>query len=134
VAFFDRIAEAAGLSLDRSTITILNLLAVNGRLRYSELSELLAVDRSTASRQVAAAMAAGLVVQTTDPSDGRARILTLTKKGEAAHKKASGAWYEIIESLVGDWDEKDQEMLAVLLTRLVERMKDSYYTKDYTKD
>jgi hypothetical protein len=43
VAFFDRIVEVAGLSLDRSTITILNLLAVNGRLRYSELSELLAV-------------------------------------------------------------------------------------------
>jgi DNA-binding MarR family transcriptional regulator len=79
-------------------------------------------------------MAAGLVVQTTDPSDGRARILTLTKKGEAAHNKASAAWYEIIESLVGDWDDGDQEMLAVLLTRLVERMMDSYYTKDYTED
>jgi DNA-binding MarR family transcriptional regulator len=75
-------------------------------------------------------MTAGLVVQTTDPSDGRARILTLTKKGEATHAKASVAWDEIIESLVGDWDDKDQEMLAVLLTRLVERMRDSYYTRN----
>ena len=49
VTLFGRIVEAAGFSLDRSTITVLNLLAVNGRLRYSELSELLPVDRSTAS-------------------------------------------------------------------------------------
>ena len=129
VAFFDRISEVAGLSLDRSTITILNLLSVNGRLRYSELSDLLAVDRSTASRQVATAISAELVAQTTDPSDKRARILTLTKKGEAVHEAESAAWHIVIDSLVSGWADEDQEMLAVLLTRLVDRMRDEYYTR-----
>lgn len=127
VAFFDQVISIAGLAIDRSTITILDLLRANGVLRYSQLSASLALDRSTVSRQVAAAIAAGFVKQSNDPTDGRARMLELTPAGEYALDRASLGWKHVVEALVEDWSERDQRKLATMLSRLSDRMYDSYY-------
>ena len=97
----DQVIGVSGLSIDRSTVTILDLLQINGALWYSQLAEALAFDRSTVSRQVGAAISAGYVSQRVDPNDARARVLALTEDGRGALERVSRGWKTVVETLVG---------------------------------
>lgn len=59
----------------------LETLVDRGPVRLGALADLLFLDKSTTSRVVGALVRKGYVEQGADPSDGRATILTATKKG-----------------------------------------------------
>ncbi|WP_442007058.1 MarR family winged helix-turn-helix transcriptional regulator [Paenarthrobacter sp. RAF54_2] len=67
-------------------ISILTRLSATGTLRISDLANRLGLDRSTLSRQVAAAVTAGYVSRTTDESDSRAYLVSMTDEGKAAYR------------------------------------------------
>ena len=66
-----RAAEGAlgRAGLPSSTAAVLGVLAEHGRIRLGRLAELLGIDPSVASRHVAHAHQAGLVVREPDPLD-----------------------------------------------------------------
>ncbi|MGO4250601.1 MarR family winged helix-turn-helix transcriptional regulator [Paenarthrobacter sp. RAF54_2] len=84
--FHALLVERSGVSIDRSMISILTRLSATGTLRISDLANRLGLDRSTLSRQVAAAVTAGYVSRTTDESDSRAYLVSMTDEGKAAYR------------------------------------------------
>lgn len=72
------------------TIPEWRVLAVVGRyetLSPSGVGELTAMDKVKVSRAAASLVSRGLVKQSQDPSDGRGRLLRLTRKGLSLHGK-----------------------------------------------
>lgn len=81
--FMRNYAEDFGL-----TIPEWRVLAVVGRfqtLSPSAVGELTAMDKVKVSRAAASLVSRGLVKQSQDPSDGRGRLLRLTRKGVTLH-------------------------------------------------
>jgi DNA-binding MarR family transcriptional regulator len=81
--FTRKYAERFGL-----TIPEWRVLAVVGRfqtLSPSAVGQHAAMDKVKVSRAAASLAARGLVRQTQDPSDGRGRLLRLTRKGTTLH-------------------------------------------------
>jgi DNA-binding MarR family transcriptional regulator len=84
--FAKHYAEEYGLSIPEWRV-----LAVVGRFGTaspSMVSEWAAMDKVKVSRAAATLVARGLLKQTQDPADGRARLLRLTRKGTAMHQGA----------------------------------------------
>jgi DNA-binding MarR family transcriptional regulator len=81
--FTQSYAEQFGL-----TIPEWRVLAVVGRfetLSPSAVGEATAMDKVKVSRAAASLVARGLLKQSQDPSDGRGRLLRLTRKGVSLH-------------------------------------------------
>jgi DNA-binding MarR family transcriptional regulator len=123
--YYQHIAESARVRIDRSAISLLNLLDRLGPLRTSEVAQRQGLDRSTVSRQVAAAVDAGWVSRTNDQRDARAALLSLTDAGKQVHAKLQRGHHTVARQLVADWDRHDQQELARLLAKLAQRMEES---------
>ena len=100
---------ASGLSLARAKV--LQVLAENGPLRQSSLAEELGFAQRTVTQAVEALARDGLVERTSDPIDGRAKLVTLTAEGTAALTASTGAGDEVLEGIFGALD---REQLASL--------------------
>jgi DNA-binding MarR family transcriptional regulator len=124
--FYDKIVERSNLKLDRSTISILDVLKRQGPMRTSDLADSLGLDRSTISRQVTSAIALGFVAREGDPRDARAAMLSLTDEGRAKQQKLAHAWLTIAMDLVADWSFADQVEIARLLGRLADKIEEDY--------
>ena len=78
----------------------------------------LGLDRSNASRMLAAAVAAGLVAKQVHPGDGRRAELAITPAGREL-LVAARAWQDqVFARLVADWPAADARRLAGYLQRL----------------
>jgi DNA-binding MarR family transcriptional regulator len=87
--FYDKMLVPSGL---RSTqYSLLNVLSLTGELRINDLAHLLAMDRTTLTRNLRPLIKQGLVKISTG-SDRRARIILLTSKGRSAMDKATPFW------------------------------------------
>lgn len=117
---FDRVSERAGIHIERTGFPILRAIGA-GPARVTALAAELGVDLSTMSRQVRALEDAGLITRTPDPADGRAAVLALTPEGIEVLKRLRASRRSLVAEQVADWDERDVEHLADLLTRLSER-------------
>ena len=118
----ERMVERAGLRIDRAAYPLLRRIGDEGPIRLSDLATRLAVDVSTASRQVKTLEAAGLVRREGDPDDGRASALTLTPAGEETVARLRRAWHDTIAELVADWPAADVDTLGRLLDRLADEL------------
>lgn len=124
--FYQQIAARSGLHFDRSIVTLLAVFREGMELRQSQLADLVGVERSTLSRQVAGAMKLGLVTSRQDTADKRAILLKLTPAGIAARRQVSAAWYDLISDFTDEWPAQDQRTLADLLARLVDGIQRTY--------
>jgi DNA-binding MarR family transcriptional regulator len=120
--YYQHIADSAQVRIDRSAISLLNLLARLGPLRTSEVAQRQGLDRSTVSRQVASVVDAGWVFRTNDLRDARAALLSLTDEGQRVHEKLRSAHQTVTSELVVDWSSRDQQELGRLLRKLALRM------------
>jgi DNA-binding MarR family transcriptional regulator len=119
---YEEIAARSNEKLDRSAMNILGTLKLQGPKRTSDLADILGLDRSTVSRQVAAAIDLGLVVRDEDEHDARAAMISLSDQGRAKQQKIAHAWQGIAMDLVSDWDYAEQQEIARLLAKLVARI------------
>jgi DNA-binding MarR family transcriptional regulator len=85
----DALAEA-GMRADE--YAVYSLLFEKGPLTATEMSEFLGMPLSTVLDYVKAMTAAGHVVRTSHPFDGRAMQLSLNRSGIAAQKRANTHW------------------------------------------
>jgi DNA-binding MarR family transcriptional regulator len=105
-------------AVDRRLFLLLNLIADRGPVRASELIDVMAVDQSTVSRQLAALIDHGLVARSTDPSDRRAALVTVTRKGRAAIGTARHAWQRTLAELTSEWSPTQRTALLRSLNQL----------------
>jgi len=91
-------------SLRRSDVMLLRTLAEQGECRLSDLSHRLALNPSVISRQLADLEADGIVDRRADPDDGRAGLVSLSRKGREQLEAVRETYAAILsEQLVG-WD------------------------------
>jgi DNA-binding MarR family transcriptional regulator len=104
--------------LDPTAYPMIGVLGESGPMRVSDLGARLFLDKSTVSRQVAAAVRLGLVETTVDPTDARARLAGLTEPGRTAYQalrtERRGRW---LAALAG-WDRAEIVTLTELLAKL----------------
>ena len=90
--FYDRYLAAAGLRTTQ--YGILSRLKRHGPMSINMLAAELVVDRTTLGRNIRPLERDGLIAIESDPSDGRSKILRLTKVGDTRFQRAQKHWAE----------------------------------------
>ena len=90
----------------------------NGSAAIGDVAIELGLDRSNASRMLAAAVDAGLVSKTVSPHDARRTQLRATASGRALLATARAWQQETFSQLVADWQAQDARRFAAYLRRL----------------
>ena len=112
-----RLAGELHPDLDGAAYGLLALLHDAGPLRASDLVNLLDLDKSTVSRQVASLVELGLVDRAPDPADGRAQVLTSSAEGTARLQRIREVRRARWEADLADWPADDVAALGDLLAR-----------------
>ena len=119
-------AEAAGGSsrLDYGELRLLDAIRVAESkcpdgATVGDLSRLLGVDPSRASRQVAGAVAKGLLQRRAAQRDGRKVLLEVTPRGAKLQARGSELTRARIGLALEAWSDADRARFAQLLTRFV---------------
>ena len=89
-----------------------------GSAAIGDVAVELGLDRSNASRMLAAAVGAGLVTKTVSAADGRRTELRATASGRELLASARAWQREIFTELVADWPAQDARRFAGYLQRL----------------
>ena len=107
---------------DRSAIALLAELMAVGSLRATDLAERACLDLSTVSRHLRAQEAAGNIVRTPDPDDGRATLLQLTDTGRALVVETKQSRRELLGAAIAQWPDEDVESFTSLARKLANDM------------
>ncbi len=107
-----------GITINRTGHWLLVRVSESAPVRLSEIAESVELDLSTLSRQVRCLVAAGLVAKVPDPADGRAALLSLTRRGAAVLESVSEARRRVLAEAIADWTDEDRSTLATGLLRL----------------
>ncbi|MHB1009355.1 MAG: MarR family winged helix-turn-helix transcriptional regulator [Propionibacteriaceae bacterium] len=99
---------------------------LDGPLRATELAELLYVDLSVVSRQIASLSDRGLVVKTRDADDRRAFRVEITEAGRSLVSDVACIRQRFLEGLLDEWDTEDVTRFADYLHRLTQAL-DSHH-------
>jgi DNA-binding MarR family transcriptional regulator len=98
--------------------TALAAVHLHGPIRVSDVAARLNVDRSVASRQLAALGSAGYVVSETDSEDGRVLRMTTTDAGRRALEESHRRMVHTFSDTLANWTEEEVAMLSGGLARL----------------
>jgi DNA-binding MarR family transcriptional regulator len=116
--FYSQVMKTSSVTLDRSTVSILNRLIVVGPQVLPELARYLGLDRSTISRQATAAVHLGVVEKTAADDGSRACRLSLTEYGRDCILEVRSHWLDLVRELLDELSPHDQRGLATYLPRL----------------
>lgn len=119
--FTERVADAAGVRLDRSAYVLLALLGERP-WRVGQLAEHLSLDVSTVSRQVQALEEAGLARREPHATDRRGWVVVIDEAGRVAVEAHRRARRELFTELLSDTSTADLEIVASVLHRLADRI------------
>lgn len=118
----ERLIARAGIAIEPAGYAVLNRIGEAGEARLSELAGLLGVDTSTLSRQVKQLVHDGYLARASDPDDGRASIIRLTRRGRHAVQRIRVARRVALEELLSDWTLDDRKRFADLLVRFADAL------------
>jgi DNA-binding MarR family transcriptional regulator len=126
--FYSRVMKTSSVTLDRSTVSILNRLIVVGPQLLPELASYLGLDRSTISRQATAAVHLGVVEKTAADDGSRAYQLSLTEYGRDCILEVRSRWLDLVRGLLDELSPQDQRGLATYLPRLSKVLEPTFET------
>lgn len=112
-------AEVAGVSLTNMAAGILSALHNLGSLRATALADALESEAPLISRELKTLSAQGYVEIIADPTDRRARVVSLNDTGRDAYQKFRSATDGITAHAFRSWDDDDILTLRELLSRVV---------------
>ena len=111
-------AERAGVSIPGAAQRVLYELVERGDARLTDLARWTERDPGVLSRQMDLLEGAGLVERRSDPQDGRARVLRVTRSGRRISAQLRRAQDETFATLLADWSGKDLASAAAGMERL----------------
>jgi DNA-binding MarR family transcriptional regulator len=97
---------ARTLECGRGGLSVIRILD-RGPRQVGDIAQLLRVDVSVASRQVAALAEAGLVDRDVPATDRRARLVALTDAGRAVADRSKATAVDLASAIFADWDDDD---------------------------
>jgi DNA-binding MarR family transcriptional regulator len=97
---------------------LLNLIDPTRGLRLTKLSERLIRSKSQVTRNIGALEELGLVKRLDDGSDGRAQLVTLTRKGEKLRDQANKEHAKSLHARFGFLTAHERQTLVGLLDKL----------------
>jgi DNA-binding MarR family transcriptional regulator len=120
---WNHFAKSTGLSMPQ--FSILMQLHHKGPCGLSEISERFDVTAAAASQLVDKLVHAGYLERAEDPSDRRAKLLTLSAKGEELIGQGTEERYRWMDDLAATLSEEDQKKVSealILLTTAAQEM------------
>jgi DNA-binding MarR family transcriptional regulator len=90
-----------------------------------DVANALAIDITTFSRQIKTLVEKGLVKKTTDPSDNRIHILSLTSVGESMDKQIDGEVNGYLEQILGQFSDFERQSVINSMNLLEKAMQKS---------
>jgi len=114
-----QILAKTGETLDQPAHQALRHLLAWGSMRPTALSEVLGTGASHVSKIVGRLESAGLVKRSTDPSDRRATLITLTGPGEQAARGVYDLGDRMITEVLEGWSAADVRRYSDLTQRFV---------------
>lgn len=118
-AFQGEVLAKSGESIDQQSHATLRHLLAWGPMRPTALAEVLATGASHVSKIVRRLEADGWVQRTTDPSDGRATLISLTEAGEEAAHGVYALGDRMIAEVLEGWSDGDVRAYTDLTVRFV---------------
>ena len=100
----------------------LAVIAEHGTLSPTAVGQLTQMDKVKVSRAAQSLVGKGLLRQSPDPSDGRGRLLRLTRKGTATHARMVPVAEKTESMLFDDLSRADLAALNRVLTKLTSRL------------
>jgi DNA-binding MarR family transcriptional regulator len=110
--------------VDLAQADALEVLAIRGPRKMSELAAELRVDASAATRTVRRLADAGLIERSTPESDGRAVVVSLSDEGWRVCAELGSRGRAAMALLLDEFEQAEQEQLASLLERFVRAIGD----------
>jgi DNA-binding MarR family transcriptional regulator len=114
------ILAKSGETLDQPSHQTLRHLLAWGPMRPSAVSEVLGTGASHVSKIVRRLEQDGLVQRSTDPSDGRATLISLTPAGEVAARGVYELGDRMIAEVLDGWSAADVRRFTDLTERFVD--------------
>ena len=108
--------------LSRTDIVTLGVLATRGTCRPGRVAEVLCVDRSVISRQLAGLDQMGLIERAADPEDGRAELVSLSTAGHERLVAARDAMCAALAERLDPWSVPEIHHVVDTLDELTERL------------
>jgi DNA-binding MarR family transcriptional regulator len=111
-------SQLSGVDLLPTTVGALAAVFRLGPVRLTDVAAHLDLEPSRVSKEVNRLVEADLVAPVTDPTDGRAVLLSVTAEGADAFRRYRATVDAQLASLLLDWSDDDVHQLAALLGRL----------------
>jgi len=112
------VLDEVGVRVEMPAAAVLSTLNERGRMRPSAIAEVLHLDLSSVSRQVASLEREGWLFRERDPHDYRAALVDLTPPGRAVLHEVRAASVAHLRRLLPDWHDDELEQFAAQLHRL----------------
>lgn len=117
--------DEANISMSAEEISILTVLAhLDKPPQMRPLAEKLGRDATTVSRQVAGLEDAGLVKRSRSPDDGRASVVTVTRKGLRILEGTIPLTRALRARAMKGISESDQKTLAITLSQMLKNLRE----------
>ncbi len=113
-------SERAGVALTPTAVAVLATVYRHEPLRISRVAELLELESSRVSKEVAGLVTAGLVSLGADPDDGRASRANVTDRGREAFREYRAAADAILAETLAGWPDEELAALGERLRRLAD--------------
>ncbi len=114
-----QILAKSGAEVDQASHAALRHLAAWGPMRPTAMSDVLGTGASHVSKIVGRLEDSGLVSRSTDPSDGRATLISLTEAGEEAARGVYELGDRMINEVLEGWSPEDVAAYTSLTQRFV---------------
>jgi DNA-binding MarR family transcriptional regulator len=108
--------------LSRGDIVTLGVLAARGTCRPGQVAEVLCVDRSVISRQLATLDQLGLIDRAADPEDGRAELVSLNAAGQERLTATRDAMCAALAVRLDPWGVPEIDEAIDTLSELSQRL------------
>ena len=115
-----RQAAAVGAVVTRAGFAVLRSLQDGGPSTLADIAGDCAMDPAAAVRQISGLEAEGLVERTTSDADRRVKLVRLTRRGRAVHRRIVAVRIAYMADVLADWSDADRATLARLVDRVVD--------------
>ncbi|WP_420138120.1 MarR family winged helix-turn-helix transcriptional regulator [Sphingomonas sp.] len=118
----DRAMKMDGVSLARAKL--LKFIAAEGSARSADIGTAFGFSPRTVTEAIDALERDGLVQRTPDPTDRRAKRLSITPAGEAALAASEPARQKFVTNVFGILSEQEQQALFKALRKMNDRLEE----------
>ena len=116
-----RMRQEAGADISPTLLAALGTIDRHGPITPSELADVERIQRPTATRIATALEERGLILRASDPTDGRASLLSVSTEGRALLKRLRKRKNAYLSRSLRDFSDEELETLAKAAD-VIERM------------